>query len=157
MSFRKSKSAIFEIWIFENRNLWFWNLDFPKLTISIFENWSFRVLLLLQKNQNLVEVSLMLSLVRKWGVHTDTHTHRHTHITNFGGRLHKRPFGQLDYTLIALIGAMGTGGPEGWQLMTWSGRQLPTLQKLGCSGFSLVMVDERQNAMNVPCKICRAR
>ena len=51
------------------------------------------------------------------GTHGHTHTHRHTHITNFGGRLHKRPFGQLDYTLIALTGAMGTGGPEGWQLI----------------------------------------
>ena len=78
MGFRNSKFAIlkFEIWIFENRNLRFWNLDFPKLTISIFENWTFRVLLLLHKFQNLVEVSLMLSLVRKWGVHTE---HRQTH------------------------------------------------------------------------------
>ena len=68
---RRAFCGIKKWWVFENRNLWFWNLDFPKLAISIFENWTFRVLLLLQKMQTLVEVSLVLSLVRKWGVHTD--------------------------------------------------------------------------------------
>ena len=76
---RRAFCGIKKWWVFENRNLRFWNLDFPKLTISIFENWTFRVLLLLQKIQKLVEVSLMLSLVRKWGVHTDRHTDTQTH------------------------------------------------------------------------------
>ena len=77
--FSKIEICDFEIWIFENRNLRFWNLDFPKLTISIFRNWTFRVLLLLQKLQQLFEVCLMLSLVRKWAWQTDTRTDTQTH------------------------------------------------------------------------------
>ena len=106
---RRAFCVIKKRWVFATRNLWFWNLDienrnlrfwnldFPKLTISIFENWTFRVLLLLLKIQNLVEVSLMLSLVRKWGVHTDT---------------------QPDTRTSPILGVVYTKGPSGKKVDT---------------------------------------
>ena len=93
---RRTFCGIKKWWVFENRNLRFWNLDFPKLTISIFRNWTFRVLVSLLKFQKLFEVCLMLSLVRRWAWRTYTHTDR-----------------QTDTRTSSILGVVYTKGPSG--------------------------------------------
>ena len=102
---RRAFCGIKKWWVFENRNLRFLNLDFRnskfvilKFGFSKIGNFDFRKLnfsgaFVTAKNAK-AGWSFSDAFARKKVSVTDTHAHRQTHITNFGGRLHKRPFGQ---------------------------------------------------------------
>ena len=98
---RRTFCAIKKCWVFENRNLWFWNLDFQKSKFAIlkfgfskignfdFQKLNFSGAFVTAKNSK-TGWSLSGAFARKKVSVTDrqSHTHRHTHITKFGGRLH---------------------------------------------------------------------
>ena len=88
--------------------------------------------MLLQKLQKVVQIPILLSLVRKWAWQTDTQTHAHHQI--WGSSTQKALRATRLHPHCSL--------KEQWERVvpknnSWSGRQLPTLQKICDSYLSI--------------------